>query len=417
MKIEHELYFSKSISKIKEYDDRILKYEFERKEEGVAITAFYKNNVGYFYCSSLDKQLIEIGIKNASYWAITDGIPAGYCLNDKCGNPIENYKTTISEAEEEKWRNIDNLLEKHSVNPIKRVKAQMLLSDIHITNSADFDCGYSSVLFYLNCLLSIQKTLYSFTTIGHNVEELLDNLRDSQWIKMRNDDIICLSTYPVGEHVAILSSTALASIVSVFSNIFIGKDRVKRTHLINELSQGAGILDMYDDGLCVDGFASAPFDCEARDTQITYLIVDGQLKQMLWDAADENQFGEKSTGNKMKNSYNERSYISPTNIIIQGRKTTNFKNLISYVDRGYIIDKVYIIPGGINSTTGQFKINASGYYINGGEKKGYISRFTISGDFVELLRHVDMASVEREWVLTGSAIYSPSVYISKLYIL
>lgn len=192
-----------------------------------------------------------------------------------------------------------------------------------------------------------------------------------------------------GEYPVIFTNEMAATILSTFSNIFSAKavqegQSLFRGKLGTEVANP--IVSILDDGLIEIGFATKPFDDEGYPSQTTVLVSSGVLKNYLHNTITARRDNTRSTGNASR-SYKGTVGVMPSNLFIQNG-TVSTQELYKQVPRCVEIVDLSGMHSGCNPISGDFSLGAQGFYYENGECKYPIHNFTISGNFIQLLKNI-----------------------------
>jgi PmbA protein len=192
-----------------------------------------------------------------------------------------------------------------------------------------------------------------------------------------------------GEYPVIFTNEMTATILTTFSSIFSAKavqegQSLLRGKLGTEVANP--IVSILDDAFIDIGFATRPFDDEGYPSQTTSPVSDGVLKSYLHNTITARKDNTKSTGNASR-SYKGTVGVMPSNLFIQNG-TTTVKELYSKVPRCIEIVDLSGMHSGCNPISGDFSLGAQGFYYENGECKFPIHNFTISGNFIQLLKNI-----------------------------
>jgi PmbA protein len=137
-------------------------------------------------------------------------------------------------------------------------------------------------------------------------------------------------------------------------------------------------------------------DGEGTPHQTTTLIEKGVLKNLLYDTYTAQKAKVKSTGNRVRNSYDREGEAGITNLYIQPG-TIKERDLVAKIDKGLYIDYVIGVFAGIDMTSGNFSLPCAGYMIEKGEKTYPVQGATINGNLFELLKSIDAVADDLTW--------------------
>ena len=158
-----------------------------------------------------------------------------------------------------------------------------------------------------------------------------------------------------------------------------------------------------DDPLIEYGIGSGRFDGEGVPHQVTPLIVDGELKNFLYDLDTAGRAGIQTTGNGVG--------CGPTNWVV-GTGNVSYEEMIRNTDEGLLVYDVLGLGQG-NPMSGEFSVNVQlGYKIEKGEVVGRVKDVMLAGNTYDALKDVVAIGDKGEWV--GGSMIVPPVKIGKL---
>ena len=158
-----------------------------------------------------------------------------------------------------------------------------------------------------------------------------------------------------------------------------------------------------DDPLIDYGIGSGRFDGEGVAHRVTPLIVDGELKNFLYDLDTAGRAGTQSTGNGVG--------CGPTNWVVE-TGNVSYEEMIRNTDEGLLVYDVLGLGQG-NPISGEFSVNVQlGYKIEKGEIVGRVKDVMLAGNTYDALKDVVAIGDKGEWV--GGSMIVPPVKIGKL---
>ncbi|HZJ89717.1 MAG TPA: metallopeptidase TldD-related protein [Bacilli bacterium] len=141
------------------------------------------------------------------------------------------------------------------------------------------------------------------------------------------------------------------------------------------------------------------------------IIQRGVLKTYLHNLSTAKKAGVEPTGNAVNNG--GKIGIGISNVVLRpGRKT--FAEMITPITEGVFITEVMGLHSGLNPTSGDFSLQASGFVIRDGKLAEPVNLITVSGNLIKLFN--DVRDVANENELQLSSYTTSSVYIKKLNI-
>ncbi len=192
-----------------------------------------------------------------------------------------------------------------------------------------------------------------------------------------------------------VGTSLLSYIVSMLSADRVQKGKSLFADKLNT-AVAAGIVNIIDDGKLHGGIRTAPVDGEGIPKQTTPLIVDGMLKNYLYDSYTAKKGKVKSTGNRARGGYNRIGMIDSSNLYL---KEGNGKpaEIFSVIDKGFYIKDAIGLHGGIDATSGDFSIPVAGFMIEKGEISFPIRGISIGGNLFDLLKSIDKITNDLTW--------------------
>ena len=178
------------------------------------------------------------------------------------------------------------------------------------------------------------------------------------------------------------------------------------------------ILNVLDDGLFPYGIQSSPFDDEGNPQATTQLIEKGVFKDYLYDEYLGSQYGQKSTGNGIRqqfvtyyveNKFKMKPRNQSTNLrILPGNKS--LETLIEETENGLLLDSFsWLNP---SSTSGQFSAEIrNAFHIKNGKIGDAVKGGLVSGDFFELINNISGISNKAEIISGATAFSCVSPYV------
>jgi len=168
----------------------------------------------------------------------------------------------------------------------------------------------------------------------------------------------------------------------------------------------AKAVTVIDDGRLKGGLATQPVDAEGVPRQTTPLIVDGTLQTYLYDCYNAKKGKTKSTGNRVRGSYQGVGGIGSTNLYLKSG-TTTAGDILKKIKEGLYLTVAFGLHAGINSVTGDFSIPIAGFKIENGQVTFPIRGVNIAGNLFEFLKSVDQVGDDLTWIqATGCPTFS-----------
>ena len=162
----------------------------------------------------------------------------------------------------------------------------------------------------------------------------------------------------------------------------------KSSYLIGREGEPAAspLVTITDDPLIPRAPGSRPFDGDGLATRKNVLLDRGILRTVLCDVYSARKLGRKSTGSAGRST---GSTPSPTtsNLVMQAGDVSP-EEVVKRTERGLYVTSM--MGFGFNPTTGDFSRGAAGFWIENGELTFPVSEITISANFDDLLKRIDL---------------------------
>lgn len=141
------------------------------------------------------------------------------------------------------------------------------------------------------------------------------------------------------------------------------------------------------------------------------IIQRGVLKTYLHNLSTAQKAGVEPTGNAVNNG--GKIGIGINNVVLRpGRKS--FDEMIEPIKEGIFITEVMGLHSGLNPTSGDFSLQASGFVIRDGKLNEPVNLITVSGNLIKLFNEVRDVANENELQL--SSYTTSSIHVKKLNI-
>ncbi len=179
-----------------------------------------------------------------------------------------------------------------------------------------------------------------------------------------------------------------------------------------ETKVASDVFNLVDDGKLKGGLATSPVDGEGVPRQTTPLIVDGILRNYLYNSYTAKKGRVKSTGNHSRDSFQSRGGIGSTNLYL---RQSNIKpeSLISTIGKGFYLKDAFGLHAGINSISGDFSIPVAGFMIEKGKVTYPVRGITIGGNLFDLLKSVNKVADDLTWF---QSVACPTFLVSNIKI-
>ena len=215
----------------------------------------------------------------------------------------------------------------------------------------------------------------------------------------------------------ILDKYEMANLMSAFSPIFSAQNAQNGMSLLAGKEGekiAADCVTVTDDPFREGYELQTHFDAEGVATYRKSVIEKGTLKTLLHNLATAKKAGVETTGNASKAGYSGSVEISPYCFCIEGSDMTE-EQLFALAGEAIYITDLMGLHAGVNSVTGDFSIEASGFMIENGKKGRPVKTFTIAGNFFELLKNIEAVADTVKIGMGGfTAFGAPSVLVKNI---
>ncbi len=213
---------------------------------------------------------------------------------------------------------------------------------------------------------------------------------------------------PSGNYEIVLKNTAVTSLlqahVSMFSAESVQKGMSKLKGKVGEKIANE-LISIVDDPFKPKSTRSGAFDDEGVATTYKHLVENGHLRGYMHNLKTAKKDDTVSTGNGFSGS------VSTTNMYIQPGKSS-YEDMVSTMKKGLIIDDLQGTHAGTNAISGDFSLQANGFYVENGKIVKPVALITVAGNFLELLE--DVEAVGSDLKFNFAYIGSPSLKLKGL---
>jgi PmbA protein len=167
------------------------------------------------------------------------------------------------------------------------------------------------------------------------------------------------------------------------------------------------LVTIEDDPLIARAPGSRPFDGDGLPTRKNVIIDGGVLKTVLCDTYTARKLGRTSTGSAGRGTGSSPAPTTSNLFMRRGHRSGS--EIVAKTERGLYVTGM--MGFGFNAVTGDFSRGASGFWIENGELGHPVSEVTISCNFDDLLKRIDM--VGDDLILRCSS-SSPTFRVSRM---
>ncbi|WP_432351998.1 TldD/PmbA family protein [Sporosarcina sp. A2] len=219
---------------------------------------------------------------------------------------------------------------------------------------------------------------------------------------------------PSRKYPIIMRHDASASLLAAFTPIFSAEEAQKGQSLLKDkigMNIGAEHFNLIDDPFHPEALLGRNFDGEGVATHKTVIISNGTLKTLLHNRKTAKKEGVDSTGHASKSSYKSTLSVAPDNLYIRPGEESQ-EELIAAIEEGVLITSLSGLHSGTSTTSGDFSVAATGFYIRGGQIASPVKQMTIAGNFYDYMKAIVSVGSDLKFVPGGYG--SPSLKVKEL---
>ncbi len=414
-----QIYLSNSSTlSIEVFEGDIDKYEIA-KSSALTIRGLYNNKMGVYKTEVLEDRLIDEIVETLIASAkVIDSLDDAiiYAGDDKYEDLTDIYNEDLTKLDVavkiEALKEMDLYLRKYD----KRVKnVETMYSEstnsVLLQNSKGLKLYNKANSSYIGGQVIVADkedqrvgfdVLISNDFKDYNVKELAK--------KMAEEALNSLGAKPVPSknYEIVFNNMAFSTLLSAFQGVFSADAVQKGLSLLKdklETEVGSTLINIVDDPFMKKSSSSRSFDDEGVATKVKYLVKSGVLKTYLHNLVTAKKDGVKSTGNGFGGS------VSAVNLKVEAGKTSA-DELIKSIKDGIYITEVQGAHAGANPVSGDFSLQAAGYYVVDGKKVKPVALITVSGNFIDMLKEVIMVGDDIRTTYYG--VTCPSIKIKSM---
>jgi PmbA protein len=303
---------------------------------------------------------------------------------------LHNYDERVSVVETMYSENTNAVLLKNSkgINLENKANSAYIGGSVIVKDEHDQRVGF-------DVMISNDFNDFDIETVG---KDIIDDALASLGAK----------PVPSDNYEIVFSNGAIATLLSAFQGIFSADNVQKGLSLLKDkLGQkiGSELVTIVDDPFMKKSSRSRSFDDEGVATSYKELIGKGELKTYLHNLVTAKKASVKSTGNGFGGS------VSPVNLKLEAGEHS-LDDLLSSCKKGVYITNVQGAHAGVNAVSGDFSLQASGYYLEDGKKVRPVALITVAGNFLEMLNDITMVGSDLKMSYYG--VTSPSIKVKSM---
>ena len=425
---EYEAYFREGGSfKVGVYEGEIDNYDVNTSA-GLSFRVLKDGRMGYAYTEAFDDAAINMLIERAAANAAiieTDDPEFIYA-----GSPAYTEVNAFNEGLEavdapEKIAMVKRLeADARAYSPdIKSVQYCTVLSNsgrIRLTNSKGLDLSFRSNSMAAYLMAQAERN-GDVTTAFDAVVALapggIDIPKLAGSAAQRALDKLGAATVPSGSYDIVLFCEAAVELIEAFAGVFSAEEAQKgKSRLAGREGSavGSAVLTIVDDPLRPGGYASAPFDDEGVAAFTKNVMDNGKLVTLLHNLKTAAKAGARSTGNAAKAGLAGAVHVSHSNLYVKPGELS-FDGMLRKLGNGLLITELEGLHAGVNPISGDFSLSARGFQVENGAKTAPVEQIVLSGNFYDMLHHVDSVGDDLKFGLPGGGcVGSPTLLIKGL---
>jgi PmbA protein len=221
--------------------------------------------------------------------------------------------------------------------------------------------------------------------------ETLDPQRTALESVQKSLDLLGAKPAQSGTFPVVIEHECLAQLLGTFSDLFNAKMvQEGKSPLAGKLGQqiASGHVTLHDDATRPGGQASRPFDAEGYPSRPITLIEHGKLLAFLHNSETAARAGQDSTGHAGRYGYQGTLTVAPSNMYLEPGDVSS-ETLRSKIANGVFLTGVSGTHAGANDYTGEFSLEAEGFWIEAGQISHPLEVFTVAGNILELLAGIE----------------------------
>ncbi|WP_221090703.1 TldD/PmbA family protein [Deinococcus aquaedulcis] len=218
---------------------------------------------------------------------------------------------------------------------------------------------------------------------------------------------------PTGTFPVVISGECMGSLLRLFSSMFSGRAVEEgKSPLAGRLGEpvGSALVTLLDDPTLPQGMSSRAFDAEGCPSAPLTLMAGGELRAFFHNAQTAARAGQASTGHAARQGYQGVVGVGHSNLFLQPGHTPDDE--VTAGVTGILLTEVSGGHAGAQPLTGDFSLQAEGFWLQDGVRAYPLEVFTVAGNFTELLAQIEAVGETLEWTWGGTG--APAVRVKGL---
>lgn len=218
---------------------------------------------------------------------------------------------------------------------------------------------------------------------------------------------------PTGTFSAVITGEALAALLSVYAGMFSGQAVEEgRSPLAGRLGEQVArpLVTLLDDATRLTGLQARAFDVEGCPSAPLILIEQGILRAFLHNASTAARAGTTSTGHATRHGLQSAVGVGPSNLVLLPGLSTSVQLRQNLT--GLLLTNLSGLHAGANPVTGEFSLEAEGFWLEEGALAYPLEVFTVAGNMLDLLQQVE--AVGQDLHESYYAVSAPEIRVTAL---
>lgn len=418
---EGEVYLSSSTTtSLSLFEGELDSYEMA-ESGGLGIRGTREGRIGYSYSESLDESLYPELINDVlSSLEVME--EKEELFDGRASYPEIKNKELIPCSPDEVLKGLQKLerliLAAPGITKVPGIYYQEITTKIRIKNTLGLSKSWHGGAAIVYAMAAAEKDgeMYTGKAVGIFNDFTGLNLEDLAR-EVIEDTLSCLGAQSIasGEYRVFIDKEAFDSFLGSFSSVFNAELVQKGLSLLKgKIGEKVAStkVNLLMAPLDKRALLASGFDGEGYPAQNFNLIEKGILRSFYHNMATAKKDGLASTGNASR-SYKGKVGLAPNFLLLEEGDRSE-KELIASMEKGLHITELMGFHSGLNPTSGDFSLPASGYYIEKGKRVHPVNQIIISGNFFTLLQ--DILELSKESSLRSLSSTSPGVLVDKLSI-
>jgi PmbA protein len=422
-----EVYGSKNSStSVQTYEGKVSEFKLAQRN-GIGVRALVQGSWGYSYTENLAQPALERCLDAALENAALVAPEAHASLKAHAEPPHlgDLYGEGLSGVTVDRKVKAAIELEQAARNADPRVKSVPYMayqdgeSEIMVANTAGLDRAYKSnfAAQYLAPLVSEgEQNKMQFGFEFTREFEQLDPTRTALEAVRKSVAMLGASQPKSGKYPVVIANECMGLLLGTFEGIFSAKMvQEGKSPIKGKLGEtlASSLVTIIDDATYHNGPDSRPFDSEGYPSKPLTLLEHGVLRSYLHNTETAAKDGVESTGHASRWGYRGIVGIGSSNWYLEAGKDTK-DTLVSSINEGVLLTGLHGTHAGANMITGEFSLQADGFWVEDGKIARPLENFTVAGNVLEVLRDIEALGDDFKFGMWGAG--SPSVRVRELNI-